>query len=58
MQAHSCYLRERRNEAGDADQTSIGKQFGHLGNPADILFSVPGREAKVFVKALADVVPV
>lgn len=54
----SFYLGERRNEAGDADQTSIGKQPGHLSNPANIFFSVPGGESKVFVKAVTYIVPI
>lgn len=58
MQHRVSYLRERRNEAGNADQTCVRKQLGHLGNPADIFFSVSGRESKVFVKAMTDVVPV
>lgn len=54
----SVYLCERRNEAGNADQTGVGKQLGHLGNPADILLSVSRGESKVFVKAVTDVVPI
>lgn len=56
--AKSFYLCKRRNEAGNADQTSVGKQLGHLCNPADIFLSVPRRESKVFVEATTDVVPV
>lgn len=52
------YLCKRRNEAGNADQTSIGKQLGHLGNPADVLFSVPRRESEVFVEAVTDIVSI
>lgn len=52
------YLCERRNEAGDADQPGISEQLGHLGNPADIFFSVPGGESKVFVKAVTHIVPI
>lgn len=58
MGTKPVYLCERRNEAGNADQTSVGKQLGHLGNPADILLSVSRRESKVFVKAVTDVVPI
>lgn len=54
----SAYLCERRNEAGNADQTGVGKQLGHLGNPADIFLSVSRGESKVFVQAVADVVPI
>lgn len=56
--AKSVYLRERRNEAGDADQAGVRKQLGHLGDTADIFFSVSGRESKVFVKAMTDIVPI
>lgn len=56
--AKPAYLCERRNEAGDADQTSVSKQPGHLSNPADIFFPVSGGESKVFVKAMTDVVPI
>lgn len=56
--AKSFYLCKRRNEAGNADQTSVSKQLGHLCNPADIFFSVPRRESEVFVEAMTDVVPI
>lgn len=56
--AKSVYLGERRNEAGDADQASVGKELGHLGNPADVFLPVPRGEAQVLVKAVTDVVPV
>ena len=56
--AKAFYLCKRRNEAGNADQTSVGKQPGHLSNPADVFFSVPRRESKVFVEAMTDVVPI
>lgn len=58
QRAESIHLCERRNEAGNAHQAGVGKQFGHLGNPADIFFSVSRRESKVFVKAVTDVVPI
>lgn len=56
--AKAAHLCEGGDEAGDADQASVGKQLGHLGDPADVLLPVSGRESQVFVKAVADVVPI
>lgn len=52
------YLCKWRNKAGDADQASVGKEPGHLRDPADVLLSVPGRESQVLVKAMTDIVPI
>lgn len=46
------------DEAGDAHETGIGEQLGHLGYTADVLLSVFGAEAQVFVQALSDVVAI
>lgn len=51
-------LAERRNETGDAHQAGIRKQLGHLGDTADVLLAVFGREAQVLVQAVTDVVSV
>lgn len=51
-------LAERRNETGDANQSSVSKQLGHLGDTADVLLAVLGREAQVLVQAVTDVVSV
>jgi hypothetical protein len=56
--AKSFYLCKWRNEAGNADQTSVSKQLGYLSNPADVFFSVSRRESKIFVKATTDVIPI
>lgn len=51
-------LAERRNETGDAHQSGIRKQLGHLGDTADVLLAVFGREAQVLVQAVTDVVSI
>jgi len=48
----------RADEARDSDGARIGEEFGHLGDAADVLLAVLGREAEVLVEAEADVVAV
>lgn len=51
-------LAEWRDEAGDAHQSSIGKQLGHFCNTPDVFFPVFGGEAQVLVQSVANVVSV
>ena len=46
------------DEAGDGDGGGIGEEFGDLGDTADVLFPVLGRETEIFVQAEADVVAI
>lgn len=48
----------RADEAGDGDGARVGEQLGHLGDAADVLLAVLGREAQVLVQAEPDVVAV
>ena len=48
----------RADEAGDGDAAAVGEQLGHLGDAADVLRAVGGREAQVGVEPEADVVAV
>lgn len=57
-QTNTSHLGEGGDEAGDAHQTGVGEQLGHLGHAADVLLAVLGGEAQVLVEAVADVVPV
>lgn len=47
-----------RDETGDAHQTGVGEQFGHLCNTTDVFFPVFRGEAQILVQAVADVVSV
>lgn len=51
-------LAERGNETGDAHQPGVSEQLRDLGNAADVLLAVLGREAQVLVQAVTDVVSV
>ena len=48
----------RRDEASDGNGAGVGKQFGHLGDAADVFLAVLRGEAEIFVEAEADVVAV
>lgn len=45
-------------EGGDGEGAGVGEQRGHVGDAADILFAVRGRETEVGVEAVTDVVAV
>lgn len=47
-----------RDETGDAHQTGVGEQFGHLCNTTDVFFPVLCGEAQILVQAVANVVSV
>lgn len=51
-------LGKRRDKAGDANEPSVGEQFGHLSDTTDVFLAVFGREAQVLVQAVADVVSI
>ncbi len=53
-----AYLSKGTDEAGEAHNTSISKQLGHLSNTADILLSVFRREAEVLVETSTDIVSI
>ena len=48
----------RADETGQADDTAVREQFGHLGYPADVLFPVLRREAQITVEPRSDIVSV
>ncbi len=48
----------RADEACHRDDTGVGEQLGHLADTADILLAVGGREAEIFIQAVANIVAV
>src|SRR5262249_20185874 len=46
------------DEAGHGNDRAVDKELGNLADAADILFTVGGREAKVLVQAMPNVVAV
>ena len=48
----------RRDEGAEADDATIGEQFGHLGDAPDVLHAVFGGESQVLVQALSNIVTV
>lgn len=46
------------DEACDGDRAGVREQFGHLGDAADVLLAVFGREAEILVQTEPDVVAV
>ncbi|TNN81810.1 hypothetical protein EYF80_007939 [Liparis tanakae] len=52
------WTRENITFALKMRKPGVGKQSGHLCNPADVLLAVDGGEAQVLVQALANVVSV
>ena len=51
-------LGKRRDETGDAHETSISKQFGHLSNAPDVLLAILSRKAQILVQAMTNVVSI
>ena len=52
------HLLEWRDEAGDADDASVGKELGHFTDAANILLPVLGGKPQVLVQPCPDVVTV
>ena len=52
------HLLEWGDEAGDADDASVGKELGHFTDAADILLPVLGGKSQVLVQPCPDVVTV
>ncbi len=53
-----AYLVEGGDEAGQAYDTTVSEQLGHLRNTSDVLFSVAVAEAEVAVETMTDVISI
>jgi hypothetical protein len=51
-------LSERADETGEADNTAVSEQFGHLSYAPNVLLTVLGREPQILVETVTDVVAV
>jgi hypothetical protein len=51
-------LSERADETGEADNTAVSEQFGHLSYAPYVLFTVLVREPEVLVETVTNVVTV
>jgi len=46
------------DEAGEADDSSIGKELGHFGDTSDVLLSIFVTESEVLVQSMPNVITV
>lgn len=55
---HVPVICERRHEATDGHDATVGKEFRHLSHASNVLLAISLAEAQVLVEASPDVVPI